>query len=97
MLMQRNSCLAVPLKKYPKNFHVTQKYPVTMFFLIHFKPMFHFYNKGFLMFSGGIEMRHWLKMVKQSCRTLLKKPPSLAISREIGIFSSQQVRGTPTD
>ena len=35
----------------------------------YFKPMFHFYTpwkhqkaKDFLMFSGGIEMEHWLKM-----------------------------------
>ena len=37
--------------------------------LIHFQPMFYFntpwkYQKtrGFLMFSGGIEVGHWLKM-----------------------------------
>ena len=37
--------------------------------LTHFRPMFHFYTPwkhqktgGFLMFSGGIEMEHWLKM-----------------------------------
>ena len=35
----------------------------------HFSPVSHFYtpwkrqkNKGFLTFSGGIEMRHWTKM-----------------------------------
>ena len=37
--------------------------------LTHFQPMFHFYTPwkqqktgGFLMFSGGIEVEHWLKM-----------------------------------
>ena len=37
--------------------------------LIHFQPMFHFYTPwkhqktgGFLMFSGGIEVQHWLKI-----------------------------------
>ena len=31
--------------------------------LTHFEPMFHFYTPwGFLMFSGGIEVEHWLKM-----------------------------------
>ena len=24
--------------------------------------MFHFYTSGFLMFSGGTEVEHWLKM-----------------------------------
>ena len=35
----------------------------------YFQPMFHFYTPwkyqktaGFLMFSGGIEVEHWLKM-----------------------------------
>ena len=37
--------------------------------LTHFKSMFNFYTswkrqeaKGFLTFSGGIKMEHWLKM-----------------------------------
>ena len=37
--------------------------------LTHFQPTFHFYTPrkyqktyGFLMFSGGIEVEHWLKM-----------------------------------
>ena len=37
--------------------------------LTHFQPMFHFYTiwkhqktSGFLIFSGGIEVEHWLKM-----------------------------------
>ena len=37
--------------------------------LTHFQPVFHFYapwkhqkTSGFLMFSGGIEIEHWLKM-----------------------------------
>ena len=36
--------------------------------LIYFQPMSHFYTplknirKGFLMFSGGVEGEHWLKM-----------------------------------
>ena len=37
--------------------------------LTHFQPMFHFYTprkhqkiSGFLMFSGDIEVEHWLKM-----------------------------------
>ena len=41
--------------------------------LIHFSPMLHFYTPwkrqktiGFLTFSGGIEMWHWTKRVKQS-------------------------------
>ena len=39
------------------------------FSLTHFQPMFHFYTPrkhqqiaGFLMFSGDIEVEHWLKM-----------------------------------
>ena len=41
---------------------------INIFYLTHFKPMFHFYTPwkqktgGFLMFSGGIEVEHWLKM-----------------------------------
>ena len=38
-------------------------------FLTHFSPVLHFYipwksqkTKGFLMFSGGIDMDHWAKM-----------------------------------
>ena len=37
--------------------------------LTHFQPLFHFYTPwkhkktfAFLMFSGGIEVEHWLKM-----------------------------------
>ena len=34
--------------------------------LTHFQPMFHFYAPekigDFLMFSGGIEVAHWLKI-----------------------------------
>ena len=38
--------------------------------LAYFQPMFHLYTRwkhqktfGLLMFSGGIEVEHWLKMV----------------------------------
>ena len=35
-------------------------------FFTHFSPMFHFYTPwkafGFLMFSKGIEIEHWIKM-----------------------------------
>ena len=44
-----------------------------MTFLTHFSPMFHFYTpwihqktKGFLTFSGGIEMEHWAKWVNNA-------------------------------
>ena len=49
-----------------RNTHCSQ---VKFSFLIHFSPVPHFYTpwklqktKGFLMFSGGIEIRHWAKM-----------------------------------
>ena len=39
--------------------------------LTYFSPMFHFYTlgkrletKGFLMFSGNVEMGHWARLVK---------------------------------
>ena len=41
-----------------------------------FNPVFHFYNArkrqktfGFLTFSGGMEIEHWLKWVKYSTLT----------------------------
>ena len=44
-----------------------------MTFLTHFSPVFHFYTpwirqktKGFLTFSGGIEMEHWAKRVNNA-------------------------------
>ena len=40
--------------------------------LTHFQSMFHFYipENGFLMFSRGIEVEHWLK-IDQKCLTYL--------------------------
>ena len=45
-----------------------QTYEVQIY-LTHFRPVSHFYTprkrqkiKGFLTFSGGIEMLHWTKM-----------------------------------
>ena len=41
--------------------------------LNHFQPMFHFYTprkhqktSGFLIFSGGIEVEHWLKLGEEN-------------------------------
>ena len=52
------------LKKIDFNINLMQK-----FLLTHFSPVSHFYTpwkrqktKGFLTFSGGIEMWHWAKM-----------------------------------
>ena len=36
------------------NFHIKR--------LTTVRSMFHFYNPGFLVFSGGIEMKHWPKV-----------------------------------
>ena len=53
---------------------ITEKNKVYFPFLTHFSSMFHFYTPwkrqktsktfGFLTFSGGVEMEHWLKWVK---------------------------------
>ena len=56
-------------KKYCR-FYVTADIAIDCHnYLTHFQPMFHFYTPwkhhkigGFLMFSGGIEVEHWLKM-----------------------------------
>ena len=47
----------------------TKRLTARHFAVTHFQPMFHFYiprkhqkTSGFLMFSGGIEVEHWLKM-----------------------------------
>ena len=48
-------------------FTVVSQFPIQI--LTHFQPKFHFYTPlkhlktgGFLMFSGGTEVEHWLKM-----------------------------------
>ena len=49
--------------------NLCENFPIAIQKLSHFQPMFHFYTPwkyqkigSFLMFSGGIEVEHWLKM-----------------------------------
>ena len=40
----------------------------------HFSLMLHFYTKGFLTFSEGIEIEHWAKIVNKESPKILNPP-----------------------